>query len=159
MNLKYCSGGSHWQVVASELCYLFVSFYKCKIALIAFKLLLFHLAGSIDTVAQIEHFCVYPAACWQQGKLTVSLNLHIKCVEFFNTKLHLLHFNCHCFMWFMSIKLPRLNNSVSTQGKVTMSLHVCIKCVYFYKLEIAFIAFELILFQNVGSIDTGAQKE
>ena len=57
----------------------------------------------------------------------------------------------------MSIKLPRLNNSVSTQGKVTMSLHVCIKCVC--KLEIAFIAFELILFHIVGSIDTGAQKE
>ena len=80
-------------------------------------------------------------------------------LSFANTKLHSLHFNCRCFMWFMSIKLPKLNNSVSTQGKVTTSLHVCIKCVYFYKLEITFIAFELILFHIVGSIDTGAQKE
>ena len=55
-------------------------------------------------------------------------------------------------MWFMSIKLPKLNNSVSTQGKVTTSLHVCIKCVYFYKLEITFIAFELILLAPTGAL-------
>ena len=79
-------------------------------------------------------------------------------LSFANTKLHSLYFNCRCFMWFMSIKLPKLNNSVSTQGKVTTSLDVCIKCVYSYKLEITFIAFELILFHIVGSIDTGAQK-
>ena len=102
---------------------------------------MFHVAGSIDTVTQIEQFCVYPAACWQQGKLTVSLNLHIKCVEFCKYKIAFIAFKLSSFYVVHVDTVAQLNNSVSTQSKVTMSLHVYIKCVEFCKYKIVFVAF------------------
>ena len=59
-----------------------------------------------------------------QGKMCV-LNV----LNFTNVKLHSLHLNCVCFMWFApSIQLSKTSNSMSTPGKTTLSLHVCIKC-------------------------------
>ena len=57
-----------------HVCFKCASFYKCEIAFTAFKLLLFHVVGSIDTVDKKKS-----SFASNKGKTTSSLHVCFKC--------------------------------------------------------------------------------